>query len=313
MRYGGDNRSRLLLVILIVTSLFLITLDLRGVKVVSSIRNGSVNAMAPFQRAASSAFEPFGNFFSDVAHLGRTRSQIKNLEDQNALLRTALIQNKNIVSEIKQLKSVLDLSGKAGYKVVNAKVISLGSSASFSQSIMIDVGKNRKITRNMTVICGEGLVGVVKEVFDSTALVILESDPGFHVGARIAGSSEIGIISGQGTDKGILQLLDSQSTVKVGDILLARGSQAGRPFVPGVPIGTVTSVLNSTDSVSQLAEVKYFTDLHSLLIVAVVVKGANSDPRDSLVPRPRPTPTVTVFVTPTPLAIVSPSPSKSAK
>ena len=272
-----------------------------------------MNALAPFQRAASSALQPFGNFFNDITHLGRTRSQIKNLEEQNALLRSALIENKDIASEIKQLKSVLDLSGKAGYTVVNAKVISLGSSSAFSQSIMIDVGKNKKITRNMTVISGEGLVGVVKQVFDSTALVMLESDPGFHVGARIAGSNEIGIISGQGTDKAILQLLDSQSTVKVGDILIARGSQSGKPFVPGVPIGTVTSVLNSSDSVSQLAEVKYFTDLHSLQIVAVVVKGANSDPRDTLIPTPTPTPTVTVFITPTPTPVATPAPSKSSR
>ena len=191
---------------------------------------------------------------------------------------------------------------------------------------MIDVGKNRKVTRNMTVICGQGLVGVVKEVFASTALVMLESDPAFRIGARIAGSNEIGILSGQGTDKAILQLLDSQSTVKVGDILLSRGSETGKPFVPGVPIGTVTSVLNSAGSVSQLAEVKYFTDLHSLAVVAVVIKGANSDPRDILVPRaPTPAPTVTVFVTPTPFATpsnsasgtpspsLSPSPSPSVK
>ena len=236
-----------------------------------------------------------------AGHIGRTRSQIKNLEEQNSLLRAALIENKNVITEIKQLKSVLDLAGKAGFSVVNAKVISQGSSVSYSQTIMIDVGRNRNVTRNMTVICGEGLVGVVKEVFASTALVMLESDPAFRVGARIAGSNEIGILSGQGTDKAILQLLDSQSNVKVGNILVARGSDSGRPFVPGVPIGTVTSVLNSSDSVSQLAEVRYFTDLNSLSIVAVVLKGANSDPRDILIPRaPTPAPTITVFVTPTP-------------
>jgi len=319
MRYGGDNRSRLLLVILIVTSLFLITLDMRGVQLVSSLRSGSVTAMAPFQRVASDVFTPVGNFFSDISRLGSTRTQIKDLEEQNALLRSALIQNKTILSEIKQLKSVLDLSGKAGYQVVNAKVISQGSSATYSQTIMIDVGKNKNVTRNMTVICGQGLVGVVKEVFASSSLVMLESDPAFRIGARIAGSNEIGILSGQGTDKAILQLLDSQSRVKVGNILVARGSQAGKPFVPGVPIGTVTSVLNSSDSVSQLAEVSYFTDLRSLAVVAVVLKGANSDLRDTLVPRPpRPTPTVTVFVTPSPIAtpiatpIPTPTPTKSS-
>lgn len=161
----------------------------------------------------------------------------------------------------------------------------------------------------MTVICGDGLVGVVKEVYASTALVMLESDPSFRVGVRIAGSQEIGILSGQGTDRAILQLLDSQTTVKVGDVLLARGSEGGKPFVPGVPVGTVTSVPNSAGLVSQLAEVQFFTHLHTLGIVAVVVSPPIIDPRDALVPPkpiPTPIPTVTIYVTPTPMSTTSP-------
>ena len=313
MRYGGDNRSRLLLVTLIVTSLFLITLDLRGVSIVTGLRHGTQSVLGPLQRAASSAFSPVGSFFSDIAHIGRTSAELKSLESQNSQLRSTLIDRKNIESQIKQLKSVLNLAGTGGYKIVNAKVISQGTSASFSQSITIDVGANAHITRDMTVVCGDGLVGVVKEVYASTALVMLESDPSFRVGVRIAGSQEIGILSGQGTDRAILQLLDSQSTVKVGDVLLARGSEGGKPFVPGVPVGTVTSVPNSAGSVSQLAEVQFFTHLHALGIVAVVVSPPITDPRDALVPPkpvPTPIPTVTIYVTPSPSPVATPTAKK---
>ena len=78
MRNGG--RARLLLVILIVTSLFLITLDLRGVKVIDGFKQTSQTVMSPFQRAGSAVFTPVKNFFSDVTHLGRTRKQIEKLE-----------------------------------------------------------------------------------------------------------------------------------------------------------------------------------------------------------------------------------------
>ena len=309
MRYGGDNRSRLLLVTLIVTSLFLITLDLRGVSVISGMRNGAQTALAPFQRGASSFYKPFGNFFSDVAHLGSTRNEIATLKNQNAALRAKLIARKDSDTQLKQLKSILNLSGTAGYKIVNAKVISQGSSANFTQTIMIDIGKNAKLTRDMTVICADGLVGVVKEVYPNSALVMLASDPAFRVGVRIAGSQHIGILAGQGTGTAVLQLLDSQSTVKVGNILLARGSQGNKPFVPGVPVGTVSYVMNATGAVSQEAEVKYFAHLNSLSVVAVVIKAPVEDPRDILVPAkptPKPTPTVTIYVTPTP----TPTPTK---
>ena len=303
MRYGGDNRGRLLIIVLIVTSLFLITLDLRGVQVIDGLRTGTQTALTPVQKAGSWAISPLRNFLSDVTSLGRTRNKIEKLQAENDKLRLSLQNRKNADALLKQLKGVLDLAGTAGYKVVGAKVISQGSTTSFTQSITIDVGSNSGVRSNMTVLSGYGLVGVVKYVYPNSALVQLASDPAFRIGARIAGSQQIGILSGQGTRRGVLQLLDNRSSIKKGDVLLARGSQGGRPFVPGAPIGTVTSVDNSPGAVTQTADVKFYTNFSTLGVVAVVVSGEGADPRDALVPPkpiPTPIPTVTIFVTPSP-------------
>ena len=305
MRNGG--RARLLLVILMVTSLFLITLDLRGVKVIDGFKQGSQTIISPFQRAGSVVVSPVKNFFSDVTHLGRTRNQIEKLEAENANLKQRLINRRNADAQLKQLKSILDLAGTAGYKVVNAKVISNGSSQSFSQTITIDSGANAGIKKNMTVLSQYGIAGVVKDVYPSSALIQLASDPSFRIGARVAGSQQIGVLTGRGTSSASLQLLDNSSTVKVGDVLLSRGSIANRPFVPGVPLGYVTSVDNSAGAVAQTATVRYYTNFSTLGVVAVVVSGSEANPGDALVPvKPRvtPIPTVTIFVTP------SPSPTK---
>ena len=308
MRYGGDNRGRLLLIGLIVTALFLITLDLRGVSVINGVRNASQSALSPFQKAGTWTISPFRNFFSDITHLGRTRNQIEKLTAENERLRLALLNRKNADSELGQLKGVLDLAGTAEYKVVSAKVISQGSITSFTNTITIDAGSSSGIRPNMTVISGFGLVGVVKTVYSGSALVELASDPSFKVGSRIAGTQQIGILSGQGSRKALLQLLDNTTTIKVGDVILARGSSNGRPFVPGVPIGEVTAVDNSASAVTQTAEVKFYVNFSTLAVVSVVVKAAEVDPRDALVPpKPVPTPLPTVTVT------ASPSPTASAQ
>ena len=309
MRYGGDNRGRLLIIVLLVTSLFLITLDLRGVQVIDGLRTGTQTALTPVQKAGSWVVSPFRNFLSDVTHLGRTRNQIEKLRDENDKLRLTLQNRKTADAQLKQLKGVLNLAGTAGYDVVNAKVISQGSTTSFTQTITIDAGTSSGVRANMTVLSGYGLVGVVKFAYRNSALVQLASDPAFKIGARIAGTQQIGILSGQGTRKGVLQLLDNTTQVRKGDTLLARGSQNGRPFVPGVPIGEVTSVDNSPGSVTQTADVKFYTNFSTLGVVAVVVSGSTADPRDSLVPpkpRPTPLPTVTVYATP---GAVEPSPT----
>ena len=301
MRNGG--RARLLLVILMVTSLFLITLDLRGVKVIDNFKQGSQTIMSPFQRAGSVVLTPVKNFFSDVTHLGRTRNQIEKLKAENANLKQELINRRNADALLKQLKSILDLAGTGGYKVVNAKVISNGSSQSFSQTITIDSGTNAGIKKNMTVLSQYGIAGVVKDVYPNTALIQLASDPSFRIGARIAGTQQIGILNGRGTGSASLQLLDNSTSIKEGDVLLSRGSIANRPFVPGVPLGYVTGVDNSAGAVAQTATIRYYTNFSTLGVVAVVVSGSKSNPGDALVPvKPRvtPVPTVTVFVTPSP-------------
>ena len=301
MRYGGDNRGRLLIIVLIVTSLFLITLDLRGVQVIEGVRVGTQTALTPVQKAGSWLISPVRNFISDVTHLGRTRNQIEKLKAENDKLRLALQNRKTADAQLSQLKGVLNLAGQAGFKVVSARVISQGATTSFAQTITIDAGTNSGIKKNMTVISGYGLVGVVKYAYPNSALVELASDPAFRVGARIAGSQQIGILSGQGTRKGVLQLLDNTTQVKKGDVILARGSQNGRPFVPGVPVGKVLTIDNSTGQLTKQGRVMGFVDLNALGVVSVVVGNIGGNPGDALVPKaPKPAPTVTVFVTPQP-------------
>lgn len=303
MRHGGEGRRRLLLIILIVTALFLITLDLRGVGLLDGARQGTQTILSPFQRAGNVALTPIKNFFTDITHLGRTRNQIEKLRADNAKLRADLFNRKNADAQLDQLKSILNLAGTAGYKVVNARVISQGSSQSFSQTITVDSGSNVGIKKNMTVLSQSGIAGVVKDVYRTSALVMLASDPSFRIGVRISGSQQIGILSGRGNRSASLQLLDNQTSVRVGDVLLSRGSVANRPFVPGVPVGYVTAVDNSAGAIAQSATVHLYTDFSTLGVIAVVVGAPTINPGDVLVPakpQPTPLPTVTIYITPSP-------------
>ena len=303
MSRGGQNRTRLLLVILIVTSLFLVTLDLRGVQLLDNLKQGTQNVVSPFQRIANSVLSPIKGFFSDASLLGRSGSQIEKLEKENASLKLELLERADADVQLQQLKGILDLAGTAGYKIVNAKVISQGSYQSFAQTVMIGSGSNAGIAQNMTVLSEYGIAGIVKEVYPNSALIQLASDPAFRIGVRIVNSQQIGFLSGRGERSAVLQLLDNSTDIKEGDVLMSRGSIANRPFVPGVPVGYITTVDNSAGTIAQSATVRYYTDFSKLSVLAVVVGAPNSNPGDALVPKkpqPIPTPTVTVFVTPTP-------------
>ena len=304
MARGGGNRSRLLLVLLLVSSLFLITLDLRGVNLAGSIRSGVSTVISPVENLFSKLLSPVGNLARDVKNFGQSKKKIAELSKQVDELKAKQIIDEDTLGQLNQLKNVLDLAGRGGYKVVSARVINRGSTESFKETLTIDVGSSDGISRNMTVISESGLVGVVKSVGSNSSIVLLMSDPTFKIGVRIAGTQSIGVVSGQGGSTYLLQLLDATGEIKVGDTLVARGSQDGRPFVPGVPVGTVTTVQSNASSITQNADVTSTTNLEKLSIVAVVITPPNGDPRDSLVPKPRPT--ATVYITPSP----TPTPSR---
>jgi rod shape-determining protein MreC len=307
MARGGSDRSRLPLVLLLVSSLLLITLDLRGVNLASGLRNTTQNVLAPVEGFFAKVFSPVGNFFGDLKNLGNSRKKIAELTTEVDKLTAQAAINEDIAGQLSQLKNVLDLAGRGGYKVVAARVINRGSNSTFKQTITIDAGSSSGIERNMTVISDAGLVGVVKSVTSSNAIVLLMSDPTFKVGVRIAGTQSIGVVSGQGGDSYLLQLLDTTGEIKKGDVLIARGSDGNKPFVPGVPVGIVNTVQSNASSITQNADVDGITDLEKIGVVAVVVAAPAQPARESLYPKPAPV--ITVLVTPSP----TPSPSASVK
>ena len=300
MASSGGNRSRLLLILLLVSSLFLITLDLRGVNLASGIRSGVSTVISPVENLFTKVFSPVGNFASDVRNFGQSKKQITELNKQIDLLKAKQVLDEDKVSQLNQLKNVLDLAGSGGYQVVAARVINRGSTETFKETLTIDVGSRSGITKNMTVISESGLVGVVKSVTSNSSIVLLMSDPTFKVGVRIAGTQSIGVVSGQGGSTYLLQLLDATGEIKEGDALVARGSAGDRPFVPGVPVGIVTSVNSDASSITQNADVESSANLEKISVVAVVTAATKGDPRDSLIPRPRPKPVAPVIPTPTP-------------
>ncbi len=319
MARGGSNRSRLLLVILLVSSLLLITLDLRGVSLISGSRSVTQTVLSPIQKATSDIFAPVGRFMSDVKNFGKTKAEIQDLRTANSRLKNQAVLNADIKGQLAELKKVLDLAGRGSFKVVSARVIGRGSASTFSQTVTLDAGTSSGIRKNMTVISENGLVGVVKDATINSSIVLLMSDPTFRIGVRVARSQSVGVLMGEGTNSYTVELLDPSGSLEVGDSLISIGSDNNRPYIPGLPVGVVTKVDHTTTLLTQSATVKAYTNLNDLGIVSVVVQAPTTAPNKPI--NPTPNPTVTVFVTPTPAPSVSdkaspsvsPSPTSSVK
>lgn len=312
MATPDKSRSRFFLIALLVTALIIVTLDLRGSVPGQTFRGITNTVLAPFQSFFRFFYDPISNFISEASNLGRSADKINELEERNAKLEEELSRFKVATRELEQLKDVLDLAAAGRYKSVPARVIAAGSAAGFSRTIELDVGARDGVATDMTVISGAGLVGRVISASESTSIALLLDDETFKAGIRMESSGILGVISGTGNSQLSLTLFDSSSELNAGDRMVARGSSNSRPFVPGVPVGTITSVDQNSGTLTKTALVRPFVNLNSLEVVAVVTGKVRVNPRDSLLPpapKPTPTPTVTIYITPTP----EPSPTKSKK
>ncbi|TQJ88123.1 rod shape-determining protein MreC [Streptomyces sp. SLBN-31] len=301
-----DTReSRLLLVLLIAVAFALITVDIRGGEdsPVDGARRAAAAAFGPIENGVSAAVDPVGNAVSAIRDSGTKHDRLARLEKENAALKAKLGSDDRNASRLKQLDKMLKIAGEGQYGIKGAQVIAIGAAQGFSWTITIDAGADDGIKRDMTVLNGDGLVGRVTTVGPSTSTVLLANDPDFTVGTRMENSDELGFASGQGDRPLRVELLNGKAEVKKGDRLVTFGSQADKPFVPGVPVGVVSRVQPSEGGLTRTIYVTPYVGFTKLDIVGIVVEAPKKDPRDTVLPKkPKPTPTPTVTVTVTPSA-----------
>ncbi|MEV6107270.1 rod shape-determining protein MreC [Streptomyces sp. NPDC051940] len=301
-----DTReSRLLLLLLVTIAFVLITVDIRGGEQspLDNAKRGAAAAFGPVENGVATVVDPVGNAIEAVRDSGDRHSRISELERENAELRQRLGSDDRNRARAAELDKLLKTAGAGQYGIKGAQVIAIGAAQGLNWTVTIDAGSRDGIRRDMTVLNGDGLVGRVTTVGPTTATVLLANDPDFTVGTRLEKTSELGFATGQGDRPLQVQLLNGKAKVKKGDRMVTFGSEAGRPFVAGVPIGKVVRVEANRGDLTRTVYVEPFASFTRLDIVGVVVEPPRKDPRDTVLPpkpQPTPIPTVTVTVTPKP-------------
>jgi rod shape-determining protein MreC len=297
------RRTRIVLGVLLAAALALITINYRGgtSSRVGGLRGLGGSVLGSVESAASLVTRPVAAFTDGLTGTG-SQSKINSLQRQVVDLRAQLNQQRLSKYDEAQLSQLLQLAGRGRYRIVTASVIAAG--ASYDDSVTIDAGRVDGIKPDETVLNGQGLVGTVTSASATTATVLLATDASVTVGVRLAGTGQIGVVSGTGksmTGDGLLrlQVFDVNAILHQGQELVTFGSAGGRPYVPGVPVGVITKLEGTSSSLTKQALVRPFADDTALGVVGVVVVPPRTDPRFSVLP-PRPTPSPSASATASP-------------
>jgi rod shape-determining protein MreC len=295
----GQQRALVLLALL---SVVLITVDARGDSF-AGLRSAARSVLDPAQDGVTTLVAPVGRFVGGLGDLNDSRRRIDELEAQNAELRRRLREGELTGARAEELRRLALLAGQGQFSVVPATVTGLGPALGFEWAVTVDAGRRDGIRPDMTVVNADGLVGRVKDVTDSSAVVVLAVDPGSSVGVRLAGGRQLGLASGNGLGPLTFTPLDPQTRVKVGDRLVT-GPYGGSTYVAGLPVGEVTAVSGDPGAPAREATVRPYVGFSSLDLVGVLVGVPRTDPRDRLAPTgpttPSPSGTPTPGGTPTP-------------
>ncbi|MGO9221809.1 MAG: rod shape-determining protein MreC [Streptosporangiaceae bacterium] len=297
------RRTRIVLGVLLAVALALITIDYRGGggAPLGSLRSLGGSVFGSVEGAANAVTRPVAAFTDALSGSGSgSQSKIDALQRQVVDLRAQLGQQQLSKHDEGQLSQLLQLAGRGRYRIVTATVIAAG--AAYDDSVTIDAGRVDGIKPDETVLNGQGLVGTVTSASSTTSTVLLATDASVTVGVRLAGTGQIGVVSGTGksmTGSGLLQLqvFDVNAILHPGEELVTFGSVGGRPYVPGVPVGVITKLEGTSSSLTKEALVRLFASDTALGVVGVVVVPPRTDPRFSVLPpSPTPAPKVTVTV-----------------
>jgi rod shape-determining protein MreC len=286
---GDTRRSRIVLALLLLTSLALVTLDFRGgdAGVIGALRTAAATVFGPLETTASAATRSVRSTVADVRDTDNGSEDVSALQKQNDELRAQLRTSELARARVAELDALLRLSGAGQYRILPARVVAIGSAQDHEWTATIDAGSDDGLARNMTVVNGDGLVGRITAVGPATATVLLAIDPSSSVGSRMEASQQLGVTTGAGGAGLTVELLDPQAPLQAGDRLVTVGSQESRPFVSGVPVGEVVEVKQTPGALTKKASVRPYVTFSALDLVGVVVEPPREDPRDTLLP-PRP-------------------------
>lgn len=265
------SQRRSVLVLLVLTSITLVTLDLRGDGggVVGSVRQVARDAFAPVEAAADAVFSPVGNFIDGIARSGSLKSENRTLRRRLAEVEGDLARVRGLDRENRVLRDLLELDYAEEIDGVVGQVVAL-SPGNFEWSITINRGSEHGVEVDMPVVSGEGLVGRVVDTSNSRAKVLLLTDPRISVGVRLAGSGETGVTRGlAGKDVLEVDLIDPDVPVDSHELVVTSGLQQSR-YPPGIPVGTVASVSARPGSLEKDLRVQPLADLERLEYVKVL-------------------------------------------
>ncbi len=178
----------------------------------------------------------------------RLRAQeVSTVQAQMDSLAGLMATQASLADENRTLRNLLDLSSRLGPSFRGASLLRSGTPGSESMFIL-DVGQADGVQEGAPVVDRHGLVGVVREVRQQSAMGIDWTHPDFRASAMLADGTAFGLVEtqrGAFREEDVLVLNGTAFYEAVPEGMPVLTSGMGGVFPRGIPIGSVAGVADA--------------------------------------------------------------------
>ena len=269
--------SKYILIVLTAVCLIFISTSFFTDRLVAPLRSAISMVVVPLQKGMNNLGLWTYDKYTTLQEISVVLDENKELKSKVDDLTEENNQLRQDTYELSRLRELYQLDEKyTGYTKVGARIIEV-TADNWSKAFKVDKGSDDGIQKDMNVIAGGGLVGIVTEVGKNYSIIKTIIEDNNSVSGMLIDTNETCIVEGdiEQSDSGFVKLTHFKSDITVRDGDKVVTSNISDKYLQGILIGYAKDVTPDSNNLTQsgyLFPAVDFNNLQEVLIITEMKK-----------------------------------------
>lgn len=269
--------SRYILIALTAICLIFISTSFFTDKLVAPLRDAVSMVVVPLQKGMNNLGLWTYDKYTTLQEISVVLDENKELKSKVDDLTEENNQLRQDTYELLRLRELYELDEKyPGYTKVGARIIEV-TTDNWSKAFKVDKGSDDGIKKDMNVIAGGGLVGIVADVGKNYSIIKTVVEDNNSVSGMLIDTNDTCIVEGdiELSDSGLIKLTHFKSdiTVRDGDKIVT--SNISDKYLQGILIGYAKDVEPDSNNLTQSGYLVPAVDFNNLQEVLIITEMKN--------------------------------------
>ena len=269
--------SRYILIALTAICLIFISTSFFTDKLVAPLRDAVSMVVVPLQKGMNNLGLWTYDKYTTLQEISVVLDENKELKSKVDDLTEENNQLRQDTYELSRLRELYELDEKyPGYTKVGARIIEV-TTDNWSKAFKVDKGSDDGIKKDMNVIAGGGLVGIVADLGKNYSIIKTVVEDNNSVSGMLIDTNDTCIVEGdiELSDRGLIKLTHFKSdiTVRDGDKIVT--SSISDKYLQGILIGYAKDVEPDSNNLTQSGYLVPAVDFNNLQEVLIITEMKN--------------------------------------